>query len=303
MRQFIALCEAGSFHRAAETLHMAQPPLSVSMRKLEEELGCVLVVRHSKGITPTAPGELALAEARKVLAHVEQLAVVTGDARSGIRGSLRIGFVGSATYTLLPSLLPRFRREFPDVDLALEESTTINILAGLNERTLDIGLVRYPVLQRVRQHLTILETHPFAVAVPASGTLANRRRISLSSLHRQSFIAHSASAAPNLRAVFNMLCQEAGFVPDIVQEAVQVQTILSLVESGLGIALVPASAARFANDAVRFVELTPRSQSIETGIAMASQQDTSGALVRNFVRVAVANLEAKPRVLRGGASH
>jgi DNA-binding transcriptional LysR family regulator len=286
LRQLVVLSEAGSFHRAAELLHIAQPPLSVSIRKLEQELGCELFVRHSKGVTPTPACEAVLVEARSALAHADRVRGVARAAAQGLSGSLRIGFVGSAVYTLLPRLVPAFRRSYEAVDLVFTESTSTEILGGLDQRTLDVGLIRYPVLTTARRELLPLEQHPFVLAVPAGHALAKRQRVRLAALRDEPFIAHSAQSVPNLHAIFLMLCQEAGFVPVIAQEAIQVQTLLTLVESGLGIALVPASAARYAGSRVRFIPLGQREQRIETGIALVQQEDSNGPLVRHFTRIA-----------------
>lgn len=287
LRQFVVLAETGNFHRAAELLHMAQPPLSVSVRKLEEEFGCALFVRHSKGVALTSSGQAALTDARKAIAHAEQVRSVAQAVAQGTGGKLRIGFVGSATYTLLPKLVPLFHRAYPNVDLVFTESTSMEVLRRLDEGTLDVGLVRYPILEVVRRVVLPLERQPFVVAMLATHPLANRKRVSLKVLRDEAFIAHSLQQVPNLHAIFIMMCQGAGFVPRVAQEAIQVQTIVSLVESGLGIALVPASAARFSSKQVRFVPLASQGQSVETGIALVYQEESNAPLVRHFMQIAL----------------
>src|SRR5262245_37732447 len=124
LRQFVTLAETLNFHRAAERLNMAQPPLSISIRKLEEELGAQLFVRGQQGVQLTAEGHAALDDARLSLPHAEQVQRAVRETSAGERGGLRIGFVGSATYHLLPRLLKGFRVSYPLIDVTLAESRT-----------------------------------------------------------------------------------------------------------------------------------------------------------------------------------
>lgn len=286
LRQFVVLSESGSFHRAAAALHIAQPPLSVSIRKLEQDLGCALFVRHARGVTLTPAGQAVLAEARGVLMHADRVRSEARAAADGAIGKLRIGFVGSAVYTLLPRLVPPFRKAYARVDLVFSESTSTEILKRLEDRSLDVGLIRYPLLDPVPYEVAPLEQHRFVVALPAEHRFARRKRLSLAVLRDEAFIVHSAQSVPNLHSVFKMMCLAARFTPTVAQEATQVHTILALVESGLGVALVPASARHCAGAGVRFVPLGPGEQSIDTGIAMAWHKEHASPVVRNFVRIA-----------------
>ena len=145
MRHFVVLAETLNYSRAAERLHMAQPPLSVSIQKLEAELGIKLFIRGPTGVALTASGAAALPQARKLLLHGGQLAQIAQDAATGTGGRLHIGFAGSAIYKLLPTLVPLFRAQFPEVELVLREDTTARIMAQLEDDMLDIGLVRTPL--------------------------------------------------------------------------------------------------------------------------------------------------------------
>src|SRR5687768_3402859 len=129
LRQFVAVAEARNFRRAAEQLHMAQPPLSVAIRKLEEEVGTALFVRQPRGVVLTAAGVAALSVAQQCMASADALRDAALSAAGGESGVLRVGFVGSATYSLMPKLLPAFRSRYPDVELVLRESTNLELLA------------------------------------------------------------------------------------------------------------------------------------------------------------------------------
>lgn len=286
LQQFVALAETGNFHRAAERLHMAQPPLSISVRKLEAELGTPLFVRTSRGVRLTQAGEAALHDARRALFHAAQARAAAAAAANGERGALRIGFIGSATYALLPRLIPAFRAAHPGIELVLHESTTATILHRLEKRELDAGLVRFPILDSGAFTLTPLENDHFVAAVPADSRYAERRTIALRELAGEPFVMHPRTEVPNLQAVAMLLCQRAGFVPRVAQEAVQVQTIVSLVESGLGVALVPGVTARHGNLRVRFLKLSSPRPAQRIGIALATRADGDDRQVERLLKVA-----------------
>jgi len=282
IHQFVALAETGNFHKAAEQMHMAQPPLSVSIRKLEEEMGGALFSRTSTGVLLTAAGRAMLADAREAIFHAQQCQQSVADALHGEGGLLRIGFVGSATYSLLPRIIPSFRKNYPKIDLELAESTTATILDKLAARELDVGLVRFPVLHHGVFQFTTLEQDEFVVAVSAHSDLAQLASIPLSQLATEPFIMYAQAAVPNLFAVAVLRCQQSGFAPRVAQEAVQVQTIVSLVESGLGVALVPGVAKKYANSGVKFLSLSDNVDSLKIGIALASVKASGNRLTERF---------------------
>ena len=128
IRQFVALAEEGNFHRAARVLNMAQPPLSVGIRKLEDDLDVQLFVRGPRGVKLTPAGELALISARQALFHVEEMRIAVRKSVAGERGRLRVGFVASATLDLLPRLLIAYRAQYPQIELKLDESRDLALL-------------------------------------------------------------------------------------------------------------------------------------------------------------------------------
>lgn len=284
LQQFVALAEMGNFHKAAERMHMAQPPLSVSIKKLEEELGGPLFLRLSTGVQLTAAGQAMLADARQAIFHAQQCQQAVSTALQGEGGVLRVGFIGSATYSLLPQLIPSFRQRFPKVELVLDESTTANILMQLQANTLDLGLVRFPVLHPGDFDLTPVESDEFVLAVSADSPWCQKEFVSLSEFAQEPFVMYKASAVPNLFAVAMLRCQHSGFTPRIAQDAVQVQTIVSLVESGLGVALVPGVARRYRNQGVRFLSLSDNPEKMNIGIALATMRPSSHRLVARFVQ-------------------
>ncbi|MBN9429889.1 MAG: LysR family transcriptional regulator [Burkholderiales bacterium] len=273
INQFLAVAETLSFRKAAERLHMAQPPLSMAIRRIEVAIGAPLFKRGRRGVTLTEVGAAILADARRVAFQAEQLRRATATAVAGDSGVLRVAFVGSATYTLLPRSLPPFREQYPQLSLELKEGTTTQALRDLEAGTLDLGLVRYPVFEPCTAALEVVEEDVLMIVLRAGSPLARRRRLSLNDLAHEPFVMYAAAAAANLRGQVMMLCQAAGFTPHVVQEAVQVQTIVSLVESGLGIALVPSRASCHAPAGVVFRHVTPESPLLSVAIALASRPE------------------------------
>lgn len=286
LQYFVTLAETSNFHRAAERLHISQPPLSVAIRKLEQELGAPLFDRNPRGVTLTAAGQAALEPARIALAHAEQIRQAVKQGVTGERGRLAIGFVGSATFELLPRLIEPFRRLYPAVELILSEGNSTEIQGRIEAGSLDLGLVRLPLQKSARITTQMVERDHMVVALPSSHPLARKRRLDLKQLVDQPFVVYSGISV--LRATTVAACQNAGFVAHIVQEAAQLQTILSLVQSGIGIALVPAKAQRFTPDRVVLVPLA-QLISIELGAVYAAK---GNAIIRNFLRLALHNSDS-----------
>ncbi|VTU45808.1 Hca operon transcriptional activator (plasmid) [Variovorax sp. SRS16] len=285
VRHFVVLAETLNVSRAAERLHIAQPALSVSIQKLETELGSRLFERTSTGVLLTASGEAAVAEARRLLYQGEQLARSAREAAEGTSGRLRIGFVGSAIYQLIPSLIPLFRGQYPGVELVLREATSTSIVQMLNEDALDVGLVRAPLMQPSAATLVALQRDRFIAALPRTHALAQRRRLPLAELRGERFVMYSAAGAPGLHGSAMAACQAASFVPDISQEAVQIATVLALVESGLGVALVPEVMRGHRGEHVAYLDLDAASPAMETTLALAYIEGMENPAAQRFIEL------------------
>ena len=285
MKQLAALAETLNFRRAAERLHMAQPALSVSIRRLEEELNTQLLVRDRRGVRLTPPGEAVLAHARRIVFHTDQLKRDAASASGGTSGRLRIAFVGSAAYSLFPRVLPAFRERYPQVELDLREGTTTQMLRQVERGEIDLALVRYPVIEATTAVLRPVESDVLVVALLSGSPLARRRTLRLRDLADEDFVAYSATAAMNLRMQIVAACQAAGFTPRIVQEAVQVQTVLSLVGSGIGVALVPSRSKMQAPAGVEFKGLSDRGDRLDTALAVAMHAQNEPAAALRFREV------------------
>ncbi|MGH8807899.1 MAG: LysR family transcriptional regulator [Noviherbaspirillum sp.] len=282
IRHFVVLAETLNFRRAAERLHMAQPPLTVSIQKLEAELGTKLFVRGSSGVTLTPSGQAALVEARRLLFHGCQFAQSARSALDGTGGSLHVGFVGSTTYGMLQKLVPLFRTEYPGVELILREATSARIVQLLEEDALDIGLVRTPLLQSSKTGLVPLERDEFVAALPHGNQLAAKEPLKLGDLAGESFIMYVRTEAAGLYTAAMLACQQAGFLPRVTQEAVQIQTVLSLVESGLGVALVPSVMQHFVSDKIVYRALADCPPAAEIGLALVYRPEMESPAAQRF---------------------
>lgn len=284
LQQFVTLAETGNFHRAAQQLHVAQPALSVSIRNLERELQTDLFERTTAGTFLTAAGQAMLDEARQTLFHANQCRQQVQDARQGQGGLLRIGFIGSAIYLLLPRLISSLRTDFPKLELELSEATSSEVLEGVSSRRMDIGLLRYPVMDPMECDILPLDQDEFVLAVSEHSPLAQRGdSIALSDAADQPFIMYPRGKVPNLSAMAMMRCQASGFIPRIAQEAMQVQTIMSLVASGLGVGLIAGVSQRSLLPGVKCLRLHDTPAGLHIGIALACPKHQRSLLVENVL--------------------
>jgi DNA-binding transcriptional LysR family regulator len=265
LRYFVVLSETLNFRRAAERLNISQPPLTVAIRKLEAELGADLFTRSARGVSLTAAGEAALEPARAALNQAELVRQAVQEGADGERGRIRIGFVNSAMYGLLPGLIPRFRQRYPHVAFVLEEGDSRVIARRIASRQLDVGFVRLPLLDQAEIEATVLESDELLVAAPQGHRLAGRQAVRLAQLADDPFIAYPHDSL--IHALILLACQRAGFAPQVAQEVAQARTILSLVQSGLGVGLVPSRSAQVAPEGVALLSLEEPLR-VESGIIL-----------------------------------
>lgn len=275
VRHFVTLCETQNFHRAAEALNMSQPPLSISIRKLEQELGVALFERQARGVSLTQAGLEALPHARKILAEAEAMADAARATVQGMGGRLSVGFVGSAIYALLPKVVPLFRTERPAVDLRLREATSLEIIQGLEIGELDIGVLRTPVFDPGDVALEPLSQEEMILLLPKGHRLGGRRLVRLEDLREEPLIGYDRTRLPNFWHLSLNACDAAGFQPRIVEEAAHLHTLIALVESGIGVALAPAVSRIPGADRVAYARLTVRGAPLMVGLALATRRGES----------------------------
>jgi DNA-binding transcriptional LysR family regulator len=282
LRQFVTVAETLSFRRAAERLCMAQPPLSVAIRKLEEEIGVALFDRASRGVQLTAAGHAAYEVARKCLRDAEELASAARAAADGESGRLRIGFVGSVTFGLMPRFVRAFSERYPNVKLELSEATNAEAVLAVDGGALDIAFVRVPTMRPLTVKFQHIESDVFCIALPACHPLASRKSLRLMDLAEEPFVGYAPSRAGGLHAAVTHLLQRAGVSPTVAQEGVQVQTLIGLVESGLGLALVPAVSAAHAPAGVAFRPIRDLPRDAVIGIALAYHLTDESVVAHRF---------------------
>lgn len=271
LRYFVAVAEELSFSRAAERLHMTQPPLSAQIRGLEEDLGVQLFERSTRSVCLTAAGELFLDEMRLLLSQLEQSVRAARRVGHGEVGRLALGFVPSAASETLPPLLKAFREGFPDVDVSLHEMNPVQLVQALHERRVDAAFFYLPPgdippFGDADLDSKPVSREPLVVALPEGHPLTARRRIDLKTLAGEPLILVAAHRGSGLRDIILEQCRKANFMPDVVQEATLIQTIGGLVASGVGLALVPASLRRLQSTGVTYRSIQGDTTLVEMGV-------------------------------------
>lgn len=242
MQQFLAVAETLSFRRAAERLNMAQPPLTAAIRQMERDLGVRLIERGNRVAGLTAAGQVLQEEAGRTVLQAERAVLLTRRAGAGMLGSLRMGFLASATRHFLPPMLARFRASHPDVDLTLVEKPTARQVSALLEDRQDVGIVALPLPPGTETRIAIrtLLHSRFVAAVPSTHALAgDDRPVRLAMLAAEPWVLFPPNEGPGLASTILGACSRAGFSPQIVQQAIQMDTIIGLVAAGVGVSLVP----------------------------------------------------------------
>ncbi|GAA4407781.1 LysR family transcriptional regulator [Advenella faeciporci] len=287
IRHFLVLAETLNFHKAAEKLHIAQPPLSVSIQKLEAELGLRLFERTPKGVSLTQEGKQIHADAMRLLHFAEQLQHTADEIKEGTRGVLHIGFVGSVTQGLLQNLVQAFRQKYENVELNFTEGISSRIVQDVEAGKLDVGLIRTPVLDDTAVDMIQLEKDNFVLAVPKRHELEGRS-VCLKELADYPFIVYSPDYARGLHHAVMSACQGAGFIPRVVQIAIQVDTVLALVESGVGIALVPSVVMQTKlKKNLAYLKLLDESDIRRIGFALIHKKNTATIATIKFLDLAI----------------
>lgn len=254
LRYFLAVAEELHFGRAAARLHIAQPPLSQQIQRLERELGLTLFDRDRRQVRLTRAGELLQVEARRTVAQADRLIDVARDVRSGGSGRVRIGFVGSSLYGQLPSLLQALRHQAPRVTVSVLELESGPQLAGLAEDTLDLGVLRPPaVTPSLAVH--VIAEEELVVALPKDHPLPVGCPVALADLAAEPFVLFTREHGEGFWQVVVQACGLAGFSPRVVFNAEHVHTMVGLVASGMGVSLVPEAVRRLDLAGVRYERL------------------------------------------------
>jgi DNA-binding transcriptional LysR family regulator len=267
LRYFVVVAEERHFGRAATRLHIAQPPLSAQIRQLEADLGVALFTRTTRKVELTPAGEEYLLRARVILASVDAAVAEVGRVAAGEQGRLAIGFTGSATYELLPSLVRVLRSEFPRISLDLKgEMLSPDQVTALLEKTLDLGFLRPPV-RHPDIEVRVLRREPLVAVLPQTHALASRPAVRLAALRDEPFITYPSQRRSVVHEAVLDACQDAGFAPARTQEVAETSTLVSFVAAGLGVALVPASVQHLQITGARYLPLAGTTREVELALA------------------------------------
>ncbi len=283
LRYFIAVAEELHFGRAALRLHMAQPPLSQQIRKLEEWVGHPLFARTSRSVRLTPAGSELLKRLQQTFRKLENDVRAARQIGRGEVGALDVGFVGSAMLTTIPQLLSRYRKLYPDVRLRLQEYPTSALVAVLQEGSLDVGFLRDPEFATGLSFEKVI-SEPFVAVVPASHRLATKKSISVAALRNEPFVFFSRSFGQGAWHKTVALCEEHGFQPNIVQETPQWLTTLRLVGAGIGVTIAPKCVAEIATGEV--VCLPLQKVSSRSYIELAFQTNHACPIANAFLNLA-----------------
>jgi DNA-binding transcriptional LysR family regulator len=294
LRYFVAVAEELHFTRAAERLHIGQPPLSHAILVLEADVGARLLDRTKRWVRLTPAGTLFLADARKILAMADQACDTARRAERGEAGELRIGFTYSTPLTpLFADVINRYRQDFPHVTLTLHEMATLRQLEALGQRTLDLGFVRPPeVAVPAGIELTTLREDPLMVVLPSSHRLAAKSALSIKELEELPFVMYPPEGGTGIYPQIFRLCREAGFVPKVGQTAGEASTIIGLVAAGSGVTLLPSSFDRIRMDGVCYRPLLDRDAT--TMLLLAQRGGEHAPLVDAFVALVTDAAKPKP---------
>lgn len=283
LRYFVAVAEELHFGRAAERLHLSQPPLSQQIRKLEDILGYALFLRTSRSVRLTSAGTAYLERARRTLGNVQRDIEETRSIGQGESGSLHIGFVSSAMLTTLPAVFTAYRERFPRVHLHLHESFTSRVAEGLRNGTLDAGILRdSDATESLR--ITTLFTERYVAILPASHPCARQKSISPAMLRNDHFVYYPRTAGSRAFEKPLTLFEEHGFRPQIVQEATHWLTILRLVGAGIGVSVAPACVQRITSPGVVCIPL--RGAKVVSELELAHLAGDTRPLVERFTQLA-----------------
>lgn len=280
LRYFVAVAEELHFRRAAERLHMSQPPLSQQIAALETELGCRLLARTRRRVELTAAGEAFLREAKTILARLEAAGETARAIDAGQLGLLRVSFVGSALLSIVPRAVRDFRREYPRVEVELHERSTVDQLEALGSQSVDVALVRPPIEADERLRTIAVLRERTMVALPDFHPLAQLRRVPLRRLAREPLVLFPRQQAPGFHDLLTARLASTGTPPTIVQYAPEMLTIIGLVAAGVGLSPVPASVSHLSVDGVTYRALDGAPA---TELVAVARADDDSALVRAFL--------------------
>ncbi len=280
---FVAVAEELHFGRAAERLGMAQPPLSRQIKQIEEVLGAQLFNRGRNAITMTQAGERLYERGSNILRQIEDAKLEVRRIGQGAEGRLRIGFVGSSTFGMLPTIIKSFRANYPEVNLSLIPMNNAQLHRALVSREIDVAFAR-PALKDSEFVTRKLGEEELVLALPDTVDTGNRTVVNLNDLAEHNFVLYPEYPRPSFADFVLNSCAEQGFEIASRVFTMDLQTALSLVAIGEGVCIVPASVASGTRNGLRFCKI--EQDLARTELSVNHRLDEQGIHVRNFVQLA-----------------
>lgn len=273
VQQFLAVAELRSFRKAAERMHMAQPPLSQAIIRLEALLDTKLFLRTPQGVLMTPAGEMFEIEARRLMHQAATAVQRTRSTAAGESGTVRLAFISPAVFALLGRLLTSFRQQFPAVTLQFTEGSSLEVARLINRDAVDMGFLVTPAALERDVATEVIFRDSLVAVLPVAHALASRPSIALEELADDAFVLLSATGVPTLSGQAIHLCRAAGFEPRVTQEAVQIATVVGLVAAGLGVSLLPQSVSSLATKGVVFVEIEEAGALAQVALSVAFRRE------------------------------
>ncbi|ALP68620.1 LysR family transcriptional regulator [Paraburkholderia caribensis] len=256
LRYFLAVAEEGQLTRAAARLHIQQPPLSLQIQELEQELGFALFVRQPRGVALTIPGEAFAASTRALMLDLEHAVTQARRVAQGQVGTVRVALTSSAAFhPLTPTAIRNFRETYPEIAIEMTEVNAAEIIELMLTERADVAVLRKPIDMPDAFRFELLAQEPMLVVLPIGHPLIGTRPIALKRLADQPFIFVRRPGAPGMYADFVRACQAKGFEPRVVEEVPRMVTAINLVAAGGGVSLVPASMQRYHQESVRYCRI------------------------------------------------
>lgn len=280
-RYFKAVAEELSISKAASRLHMSQPPLTRQIQELERDLGVALFTRTNKRIQLTDAGKALFAQTQDFFDYADQLVATVQRVARGEIGALTIGFANTSIYGKLPYVIRSFRSQYPGVELILREMQSADQLEALRNKSIQVGFMRSMPGDEFEG--IVLQKEPMVAVLSTQHRLADQREIPLASLANDRFILSPRRPQPSFADQVVEACIQAGFEPNVVQEAVEIQTSVALVAAGIGVTLAPSSLARLELSDVVYVPFSPPSP--ETVLCAAYRPDSESPALKAFLHV------------------
>ena len=293
LRCLIAVADTLHFGRAAQQMEMLPASFGRQIKLLEENLGCRLLVRTTRHVSLTDAGRDFVPAARDIIERADRLEASFREEQQGRTATLRIGVIDSAAAGLLPQLLPHFREACPDIDVELLEQKTIRLIPRVLSGRLDLAIVRPPESVDLRLHFQTLFCETAVVAVPNGHPLAQRRTLTPTDMAEEPLIVPERQSRPHSHDLTMKLFLDAGHTARVAQIAEEKQTIVSLVGTGVGLAIVPRWASRLAVEGVTFVPLDIPAGPVRDmlGLSAVWLRDTRHQARDAFMEVLGANIE------------